>query len=91
MEQQCLICFSFLMNVFPGNKDLISKFRQIAENNNKSDWVNFFSIYNIIYNEKNINYNTDELIKKLLILSNSNDDPILEMLIKKEIYKMKNV
>jgi len=82
--------FSFLINIFHNDKELISKFNQIAENNHKSDWINYFSIYQIIYNEININYNTEEIIKRMLILLKNTKDPIIKMLIKRDIKKINN-
>jgi len=82
--------FSFLINIFHHDKELISKFKQIAENNNKSDWINYFSIYQTIYNEINTNYNIEEIMKKISILLKNTNDPILEILIKRDIKKINN-
>ena len=82
--------FSFLINIFHNDKELISKFKRIAEKNKKSDWINYFSIYQIIYNEININYNIDEIMKKMSILLKNTNDPILQTLIRKDIKKINN-
>ena len=82
--------FSFLINIFHNDKELISKFKRIAEKNKKSDWINYFSIYQIIYNEININYNIEEIMKKMLILLKNTNDPILQTLIRKDIKKINN-
>ena len=82
--------FSFLINIFHNDKELISKFKRIAEKNKKSDWINYFSIYQIIYNEININYNIEGIMKKMLILLKNTNDPILQTLIRKDIKKINN-
>ncbi len=82
--------FSFLINIFHNDKELISKFKRIAEKNKKSDWINYFSIYQIIYNEININYNIEEIMKKMSILLKNTNDPILQTLIRKDIKKINN-
>jgi len=82
--------FSFLINIFYNDKELISKFKQIAKKNKKSDWISFFSIYQIIYNDIDINYNTEEITNKLLILLKNANDPLLKMIIQKEIKKINN-
>jgi len=82
--------FSFLLNIFHKDKELISKFKQIAEKNNKSDWINYFSIYHTIYNEINLNYNTEVIMNKMSILLKNTNDPVLKMLINKDIKKINN-
>ena len=79
-----------MINIFHNDKELISKFKRIAEKNKKSDWINYFSIYQIIYNEININYNIEEIMKKMLILLKNTNDPILQTLIRKDIKKINN-
>ena len=80
--------FSFLLNIFHNDKELISKFKQIAEKNNKTDWINYFAIYQIIHSEININYNIEEIMKKLSILLKNTDAPVLETLIKRDMKKI---
>ena len=64
--------------------------RPLFEKNKKSDWINYFSIYQIIYNEININYNIEEIMKKMSILLKNTNDPILKTLIRKDIKKINN-
>ena len=47
-------------------------------------------IYQTIYNEINLNYNTEAIIKKMSILLKNTNDPVLKMLIKKDIKKINN-
>jgi len=61
-----------------------------TEKNKKSDWINYFSIYQVIYNEININYNIEEIMKKMSILLKNTNDPILQTLIRKDIKKINN-
>ena len=82
--------FSFLINIFHNDKELLSKFKRIAEKNNKSNWINYFSIHQIIYNEIDIKYNIEEIRKKISILLMNTDDPILKILIKKDIENINN-
>jgi len=79
--------FSFLIIIFNNDKELKSKFKQIAEQNNKLNWIKYFEIENMINNNDLIN-DFEKIMTKLL---KETEDSVLKNLIKKQINRIKNV
>ena len=81
--------YSFLLKIFIQDKNLMNKFRLIAENSMKINWIEYFKIEKKL--NKKINKNDIETsIQKLIKIKNDTSDIILIDLINILIQRIKS-